>query len=68
MTVCGRRHLTMPAIVLYLGDTMKLFPSPRPTCLTLKIVNDANMDSLRSTRWAGGKCGLARAGMSSSPV
>ena len=33
----------MPAIVLYLGDTLKLFPSKAALrALTLKIVNDAN--------------------------
>ena len=33
----------MPAILLYLGDTLKLFPSkPALRALTLKIVNDAN--------------------------
>ena len=33
----------MPAIVLYLGDTLGLMPaSPALRALTMKIVNDAN--------------------------
>src|SRR6201992_1135718 len=33
----------MPAIILYLGDTLKLFPSKAALrALTLKMVNDAN--------------------------
>ena len=33
----------MPAVVLYLGDTLHLMPTaPAPRALTMKIVNDAN--------------------------
>ena len=59
----------MPAIILYLGETLDLMPAdPALRAMTMKIVNDANDVIDEITLDGGRECGRKRVGRISFPA